>query len=63
MLCLQKIVMAYIRPKKIKGKTYYYIVEGKKDKNGKVKQKVISYLGNPQHILEVFSFWEKHQEK
>ena len=36
--------MVYIRSKKIKGKTYYYIVEGKLDKKGKVKQKVLMYL-------------------
>jgi len=52
--------MTYVRPKKIKGQTYYYVVEGKKDIDGKVKQKVIRYLGNPQHILEVFSFWDKN---
>lgn len=50
--------MAYIRPKRIGGKTYYYLVEGKRDDNGKVKQKVLCYLGNASRILEVFSFWE-----
>lgn len=60
-MCLPIKAMAYIRNKKIKGKTYFYLVEGKKDKNGKVKQKVIRYLGNPQHILEVFSFWNKNK--
>ena len=59
-MCPIEKVMTYIRPKKIKGQTYYYIVEGKKDIDGKVKQKVIRYLGNPQHILEVFSFWDKN---
>lgn len=52
------IVMTYIRSKKFKGKTYYYVVEGKLDKNGKVKQKVIMYLGNVKHILEVFKFYK-----
>lgn len=52
--------MAYIRSKKIKGKTYYYIVEGKLIK-GKVKQKVILYLGNIGNILKVFDFYKKHQ--
>ena len=51
--------MAYIRSKKVKGKTYYYIVEGKLDKRGKVKQKVIKYLGNVDHILEVFTEYER----
>jgi len=53
--------MAYIRAKKIKGQTYYYLVEGKKDENKKVKQKVLLYLGNPQRIMDVFSFWEANR--
>ncbi len=54
--------MAYVRNKKIKGKIYYYVVEGKLIK-GKVKQKVIMYLGNAKHILEVFDFFKKHKSK
>ena len=50
--------MAYIRSKKIKGKTYYYIVEGKIVK-GKVKQKVLLYLGNINNIIKVFSLHRK----
>ena len=53
--------MAYIRSKKVKGNTYYYVVEGKLDKRGKVKQKVLLYLGNVKHILEVFEFYKSHQ--
>ena len=53
--------MTYIRSKKVKGKIYYYIVEGKLIK-GKVKQKVIMYLGNAKHILEVFKFYKKHNK-
>ena len=52
--------MVYIRSKKIKGKTYYYVVEGKLDKQGKVKQKVILYLGNIDNILKVFNFFREH---
>lgn len=51
--------MAYIRAKKQKGKNYYYIVEGQRDKNGKVKQKVIKYLGNVENILEKFKLGEQ----
>ena len=54
--------MTYIRTKKIKGNTYYYIVEGKLNKNGKVKQKVILYLGNIKRIIEVFNFYNKHSK-
>ena len=46
--------MAYIRAKKIKGKNYYYIVEGKRDEERKVKQKVIQYLGTVEIILKKF---------
>lgn len=58
-LCLAKIVMAYIRTKNVRGKNYYYLVEGSRDQNGKVKQKVIRYLGNVESILEKFEFWDK----
>ena len=51
--------MAYIRSKKVKGKTYYYIVEGKLNRQGKVKQKVILYLGNVNHILDIFKSHKK----
>lgn len=54
--------MVYIRSKKVKGNTYYYVVEGKLDKRGKVKQKVILYLGNVKHILEVFHFFKEHKK-
>jgi len=36
--------MAFVRTKKIKNKTYYYLVESKREGN-KVRQKVIKYLG------------------
>ena len=50
--------MVYIRNKKVKGKIYYYVVEGKLIK-GKVKQKVLLYLGNIDNIIKVFSFYNK----
>lgn len=53
-------MMAYIRSKKIKGKIYYYIVEGKLVK-GKVKQRVIKYLGNVANILKVFDFYDQQK--
>ena len=49
--CLDNLVvrhynsdMAFVRTKKIKNKTYYYLVESRRE-GGKVKQKVIKYLG------------------
>lgn len=52
--------MTYLRTKNIRGKKYYYVVEGSRDSEGKVKQKVIRYLGNVESILERFDFWDKH---
>ena len=52
--------MAYIRSKKVKGNTYYYVVEGKLDKRGKVKQKVILYLGNIDNVIRVFSLYKSN---
>ena len=37
--------MAYIRTKKVKGKEYRYKVEGYRDEDGKVKQRILEYLG------------------
>lgn len=54
-------MMAYIRKKKVKGYTYYYIVEGiYGDKKGRPKQKVIRYLGTIENILKKFDFWDEH---
>lgn len=50
--------MAYVRSKKIKGKTYYYIVEGKLDERGKVKQKVLLYLGSVDKIIKVYESYK-----
>ena len=52
--------MAYVRSKNLKGKNYYYLVEGQRDKDGKVKQKVLKYLGTAENILEKFRFWDEH---
>ncbi len=54
------MIMVYIRSKKIKGKIYYYIVEGRIDKRGKVKQKVILYLGNIENIIRIFNFYKEN---
>lgn len=63
-MCLIKIMnMAYIRSKKIKGKTYYYIVEGKIDSEGKVKQKVLMYLGSVDNIFNIFKEHKKREIK
>ena len=52
--------MAFIRKKKVKGYTYYYVVKGIYNKKGKLKQKVLKYLGSVENILNKFKFWEEH---
>ena len=62
-MCLADFVMAYVRNKKVKGHTYYYVVEGKLNEEGKVKQTVLLYLGNVENVLKVFKFYkEKHSK-
>ena len=43
--------MAFIRRKKVKGKTYYYIVESYKNK-GRVKQRVLLYIGTADALYQ-----------
>ena len=43
--------MAFIRKKLVRGKQYYYVVESKLIK-GKVKQKVIYYIGTADTLLK-----------
>ena len=43
--------MAFIRKKMIRGKNYYYIVESKLVK-GRVKQKVLCYIGTADTLLK-----------
>ena len=62
-MCLLLKMMVYIRKKKLKGRNYYYIVEGiyeKGQKKKSPKQKVIKYIGTTDNILEKFKFWEEN---
>lgn len=43
--------MAFLRKKVVDGRIYYYIVENKLIK-GKVKQKVLLYLGTAESLLK-----------
>ena len=51
----------FIRANKRKNRVYYYIVESERF-GKKVKQKVIMYLGNAKHILDVFKFYKSHKK-
>ncbi len=43
--------MVFIRKKKVKGKPYYYVVKNSLIK-GKVKQKVVCYIGTADTLLK-----------
>ncbi len=45
--------MSYIRKKKFGDRVYYYRVEGHRDENGKVRQRVIEYLGKSPSKIEL----------
>lgn len=54
--------MAYIRTKTLHGNKYFFLVEGK-NIDGKVKQKVLKYLGTPETIVTRYNFFDKHNKK
>ena len=43
--------MVFLRTKKIKNKNYYYIVEAFRE-SGKIKQKVLMYIGTVENMLK-----------
>lgn len=55
-------MMVYLRQKKIRGHNYYYIVEGNLVK-GKVKQKVIFYIGTADTLLKKLQLLNKFLKK
>lgn len=56
-------IMAFIRTKEIKGRLYYYLVKSFRE-DGKVKQKVIKYLGTtPMTELEKSMICKKAEKK
>ena len=44
--------MTYVRAKKINGKTYFYLVKSIRI-NGKIRQKVVKYIGKPKNIVSL----------
>ena len=55
-------MMVYLRKKKIKGHNYYYLVRGDSVK-GKVKQKVLYYIGTAETLLEKLRLLDKLLKK
>lgn len=50
--------MPYIRTKLVKGIAYYYLVEGVRE-GGKVRQRVLLYLGKHSTVKEALAHWRK----
>ena len=51
--------MAFLRKKKLWRKTYYYIVQSIR-RDGKVKQKILEYLGadpDPKRLKRALDYW------
>lgn len=44
-------MMVFLRTKKVKGRNYYYIVEAFRDA-GKIKQRVLLYIGTIESMLK-----------
>ena len=53
--------MMFIRAKKQKGKTYYWIVESIRIKN-KIVQKPIRYIGSAENVLNQLELLDKFKE-
>lgn len=45
------LMMVFLRTKKIKGKSYYYIVEAFRE-SGKIRQRVLLYIGTVENMLK-----------
>ena len=50
--------MTYVRKKKVKGQTYFQLVESKRV-NGKPRQRVIMHLGKEPTVDEALESWPK----
>ena len=50
--------MAYVRTKQVKGIEYHYLVEGVRE-DGKVRQRVVCYLGQHASVKAAHSFWSR----
>jgi len=50
--------MAFIRMKRISGNNYFYLVKNKRI-NGKVRQKVIRYIGTSKDLIKYYKNADK----
>lgn len=67
-LCLTPYIVhvAFVRTKTIKGIDYHYLVEGVREA-GKVRQRVVAYLGTHKSVKAAHAYWvceaRKHQDR
>lgn len=54
--------VAYIRRKKVDGNWYFYLVEGARI-DGKVRQRVIAYLGKYETVGAAYLHWVRESRK
>ena len=49
--------MPFVRTKRIKGILYHYLVEGYRTEDGKVRQRVLAYLGQFSTVNAAYRYW------
>jgi hypothetical protein len=54
--------VAYVRRKKIDGIEYFYLVRGVRE-DGKVKQKVVCYMGQHATVKAACRHWQRESKK
>lgn len=54
--------MAFVRTKTIKGIEYNYLVEGVRE-GGKVRQRVVCYLGSHKTVKAAHAYWLRESKK
>ena len=54
--------MAFVRTKTVKGIEYHYLVEGIRE-DGKVRQRVVCYLGQHASVRAAYRFWSREARK
>lgn len=59
---METILVAYIRRKKVDGNWYFYLVEGTRV-NGKVRQRVVAYLGKYATVGAAYLHWVRESRK
>jgi hypothetical protein len=63
-LCLGAILLlvAFVRKKRIDGVEYHYLVQGTRI-DGKVKQRVVAYLGKHRTVEAAYLHWAREGRK